>query len=129
MKLNLAYKHLESKLRIADLTIAQWLGIFAGVISGLLWMGYLSPFGMYLTIITAVYVAGIPVLAAFLASFTDFDIWLHVRAIARYRRTPGRYVPGPGDSATGYVVEPDERDDLVDADLSCSDLDLAELFQ
>jgi hypothetical protein len=129
MRLNVAYKHLESRLRIAELTVGQWAGVFVGVMTGLIWASYLSPFGTYLTLISAVYLAGMPVVAAFLASFTEFDLWLHLRALLNYRRSVGRFVPGPGDTVTGYVVEPDEAEDLDDLDLNTNDLDLQELFQ
>src|SRR5690242_18615755 len=99
---NLAYKHLESKLKIGELTVLQWTGLFAGVMAALGWGMYLSPFGTYLTLISAVYVAGVPAAAAFLASVTEFDLWLHLRAMAAWQRAGGRFQPGGGSTAPGY---------------------------
>ena len=107
--MNVAYKHLESKLRIAELTVGQWAGVFCGVMLALGWGMYLSPLGPYPTLISAVYLAGLPACVAFLAGLSEFDLWLHVRALVRHRRSPGRYVPGPGHSARGYLVLADQR--------------------
>ena len=94
--MNIAYKHLDTKLRIAELTIGQWLGVLVGIALGLVWGVYLSPFGIYLTLFSAIYLGGIPVGAMFLASVTEFDLWLLLRSAMRWRRREGRFVPGPG---------------------------------
>jgi hypothetical protein len=109
--MNIAYKHLETKLKIGEFTVLQWAGIFAGIMAALAWGMYLSPFGAYLTLITAVYLAGVPVAASFLASVTAFDVALHLRALVRRRRMVGRFAPGPGDSARGYVLTRDDSDE------------------
>lgn len=121
---NLAYKHLESKLKIGELTVVQWAGFFTGVMLAIAWAMYVSPFGAYITLITAIYLGGIPAAAAFLASVSDFDVWLHLRAMAAWRRATGRFQPGPGDSAHGYVLTTDERDsdDVAIADFIHLDL-------
>jgi len=108
--MNIAYKHLDAKLRIADLTVGQWMGLFAGLIAGMGYGTYLSPFGQMLTLVTAIYIAGIPIAAIFLASFSEFDFWLLVRSAVRWRRLDGRYLPGPGTPTPGYrlTAPPDE---------------------
>jgi hypothetical protein len=106
--MNVAYKHLENRLKIGEFTVPQWTGFFFGAMTALLWAMYLSPFGAYITIVTAVYIGGIPIAAAFLAGVTSLDLWLHVKALWRHRRAVGRYVPGPGDSARGYAPTADE---------------------
>lgn len=108
--MNLAYKSLQQKLTIGSFTVLQWLGIVTGVFLALLWGSEVSPFGPQLTLITSVYVAGIPALAAFMASITEFDLWRLLRSMARHQRAVGRYMPGPGDSARGYVLSPDPRE-------------------
>src|SRR3954452_1842742 len=100
---NVAYKHLEQRLRIGEFTLLQWAGFLAGLLAALAWGQYLSPFGSYATLFTAVYIGGIPVGVAFLASVTDFALWLHIGGLSRHRRAAGRSVPGPGQSARGYV--------------------------
>src|SRR4051812_28021623 len=94
--------------------------------AALLWGMYLSPFGAYLTLISAVYIGGIPIAAAFLAGVTSFNVWLHLKALSRHRRALGRYVPGPGHSASGYVVTADERE--AAALTSTPDLDIESLW-
>ncbi|MDO8208994.1 hypothetical protein [Conexibacter sp. CPCC 206217] len=117
--MNTAYKHLESRLKIAELTIAQWSGIVLGLVLGIGWGMYLSPFGAYISFFTAVYLGGIPAMAAWLASQMDFDLWLHLRAALSWRRGGHVYLPGPGQSALGYVVisDPDDERALPEADV------------
>jgi len=126
--MNLAYKHLESKLKIAELTILQWGGLLIGVMAGLMWGMYLSPFGAYLTLFSAIYLAGVPAAAAFLANISSFDLWLHVKALVRHRRSPGRFVPGPGAAARGYCVTPDIGGTPAD-EAASKTLDISELWQ
>ena len=127
---NPSYRTLENKLRIGDLSIGQWAGIVLGLLAGGVWSMYLSPFGLYLTLISAVYLGGLPAAAVFVASISDFDLWLHVRALIRWRGSAGRYQPGPGDATAGYVVLPD-HDDLLRAQRTTTttpDLDLTSLW-
>ena len=42
---NVAFKHLEAKLRFGELTIGQWAAVVAGVLFGLVFAQYLSPVG------------------------------------------------------------------------------------
>jgi hypothetical protein len=127
--MHVAYKHLENRLKIGEFTVGQWAGLFFGVMAALTWGIYVSPFGGYVTLVTAIYLGGIPVAAAFLAGATNFDLWLHLKALSRHRRAVGRYVPGPGHSARGYVLTADQRDDRDAALLaSTPDLDLESLW-
>jgi hypothetical protein len=105
---NIAYKHLDSKLRIAELTVGQWMGLCAGVLTGIAYAFYLRPFGTTLTLLSAVYVGGLPVCAVFMANLSDFDVWLLVRSCARWRRLDGHYLPGPGPATAGYRVTVDD---------------------
>ena len=105
--MHLAYKHLEQRLRIGEFTVLQWAGFIAGVVLALFWATFVSPFGTYVTLFSAVYLGGIPAAAAFLAGVTEFDLWLHIKALSRHRRAVGRYVAGPGRSARGYVISAD----------------------
>jgi hypothetical protein len=127
--MNVAYKHLENRLRIGEFTVLQWTGFFSGAMAALLWGMYLSPFGAYATIVTAVYIGGVPIAAAFLAGVTSFDLWLHLKALSRHRRAVGRYVPGPGHDARGYVLTVDDHDARDTAErTSIPDLDLESLW-
>ena len=51
-----------------------------------------------------VYLGAIPASAAFFASLSEFDLWGLLAAALRWRRSPGRYVPGGGETAPGYVL-------------------------
>jgi len=102
--MNPAYKHLDAKLRIAELTLGQWAGIVVGVIVGLVFGLYLSPLGPIPSLILAIYIGGVPVAAIFVASFSEFDLWLLIRAAWRWRRDDARYVPGPGSATDGYRI-------------------------
>ena len=55
-----AYKHLTDRLRIAELTIPQIAGVFTGLMCGLVFALYLSPFSPYLTLFLSIYIAGVP---------------------------------------------------------------------
>jgi hypothetical protein len=108
--MNVAYKHLDTKLRIAELTVGQWVGVLAGVAIAIVWATKLSPFGGYATLVSAIYLGAVPAGAVVLAGYTEFDLWLLVRSAIRWRRAEGRYAPGAGEAAHGYVLR-DESDD------------------
>jgi hypothetical protein len=127
---NVAYKHLDSKLRILELTIGQWLCVLVGLGAAILWAYELSPFGLQLTLISAIYIGALPAGAVLFANFTEFDLWLLVRSAAGWRRLEGRFAPGPGDSARGYVlVELADGRDGRGAERGATELDLAALWE
>jgi hypothetical protein len=109
--MNVAYKHLDSKLRIAELTVTQWVGVLLGVGIAALWGLVLSPFGDYVTLLTAVYLGALPAGAAVLAGYTEFDLWLLVRSAVRWRRLEGRFAPGSGRGTRGYVLREEDDDE------------------
>ena len=102
--MNPAYKHLSDRFRLGELTIPQIVGLFCGLMSGLVFALYLTPFGAYLTLFISIYLASIPAGAVLLAASTEFDAWLTLRAVAHELLSDGRYVPGPGASYEGYVI-------------------------
>lgn len=104
--MNAAYKHLETRLRIAELTLSQWAAVLGGIALAILWGGFLSPFSKYLTLFTSIYLGGIPTVLALIASQTEFNIFVRLRAMARWRRGADRYEAGAGE-AHGYVIVPD----------------------
>jgi hypothetical protein len=126
---NVAYKHLDSKLRIGELTLSQWFGLAFGVIVAVLYALYLSPFGPMLTMLTAVYIGGVPVSAIFITTFSEFDLLLLIRsAIAWYRRD-ARYLPGAGITAIGYqLTRPLEEIRLAER-TAAAQLDLDTLWE
>src|SRR5438309_3871320 len=94
--MNVAYKHLDAKLRIAELTIGQWLGISLGLGIGLVWGFFLSPLGAYLTLFTAIYLAAIPCGGVLAGALYEIDLFLVVRSAVRWLRLDGRFVAGAG---------------------------------
>lgn len=127
--MNVAYKHLDSKLRVADLTIGQWIAALGGVAAGVVWGIYLSPLGPSLTLVTSVYLVALPVAAALFANLTEFDPWLMVRSAFAWRRLEGRFLPGPGDAARGYVVRDTEPAQVATAAAQSLHVDLEALWK
>jgi hypothetical protein len=107
--MNPAYKHIRDRLRFGELTIPQIVGLFCGLMCGLVFALYISPFSAYLTLFIGIYIASIPMGAVLLASTTEFDLWLYLRARVSDRLTDGQYVAGPGVTCQGYVIEPEDE--------------------
>ena len=99
-----AYKQLEAKTRIGELTLGQWVGVIAGVLCALVVIAWLRPFGTYVNLVLGVYLGGIPITIALVVSVGEFDVWLLVRAAWRWWRADGRYSAGPGSAARGYQI-------------------------
>ncbi len=125
--MNVAYKHLQSKLRWRELTFGQWAGLAIGAILAAVWGLYVSPLPPYLSLFTAIYLGGIPAMAVFVAAQVDFDLWRHVRWAIGWRSGEGIFAPGPGESARGYVVLP-SKTEPVDDPATRSTLDLDALW-
>ena len=73
--MNVAFKHLEAKLRFGELSIGQWAGILGGVLFALVFAQYLSPVEGLPAVVLGVYLGAIPASAAFFASLSEFDLW------------------------------------------------------
>jgi hypothetical protein len=126
--MNAAYKHLDTKLKIADLTLGQWMGIMLGFAVAVVWTMYVSPFGTYMTLGIGVYLGAIPAGLALLTTFYEVDLPIVVRSAVSWSRMNGRFVPGPGPDGDGYLVTlaaVDERD----GDLAFANLDPAALWE
>lgn len=104
-----AYKQLEAKTRIGELTLGQWVGVIAGVLFAVVVIAWLRPFAMYANLVLGVYLGGIPVTIALVVSVGQFDVWLLLRAAWRWWRSDGRYTEGPGSAARGYGITGAER--------------------
>jgi hypothetical protein len=101
---NPTYKHLDAKLRLGGLRLGQWLQLaLAGGFAVIFGM-YLSPLPPGPTIALSVFAGGLPVAVSFAALGLEFSVAGFLRALVRWARAPRRYLPGPGSSATGYVV-------------------------
>lgn len=128
--MNQAYKHLEAKLRVGELTVTQWIGLFVGAVTALMWGLYVSPFGTSVTIFSACYIGGVPAAAIFLATMSEVDVLVIARSAIRWRREEGRYLAGPGPATDGYVVRADEQERALQGNNGrLADLDLAALWE
>lgn len=128
--MNLAYKHLEAKLRIGEFTIGQWAGLIIGLLTAAIWGMYVSPFGTQLTLFTACYIGALPVGAIFLATVSDIDVVLVLRSAVSWRRAEGRFLAGPGPSTNGYVLHPEATDPRrQQTGQELAELDLAALWE
>jgi hypothetical protein len=105
--MHLAYKHLESKLRIGELTVGQWAGALGGLGALLAWGFYVSPLPATPTIVSAVYLGGLPIAFALVAGYAELDLVLLLGCAARWRRGAAVHLPGPGTRARGYAIHPD----------------------
>ena len=105
------YKHLEARLRLGAFSLGQWAQITAAAIAATVFGGYLSPFPTQVTIFVAIVGAGLPVAVSYGAMGLQFSVAQFTRAAWRYWRAPRRYLAGPGQPTTGYVVvsEPGRR--------------------
>jgi hypothetical protein len=125
--MNVAYKHLDARLRIAELSIGQWTVAVLGVMIAAAWV-QLSPFGTFVSLFMAVYFASLPIGGAFFASYTDFDLMLFARSALAWRRCDGRVIAGPGTRATGYVVVDESDDESRAAESEDASPDLSRLW-
>jgi hypothetical protein len=98
---------LRDRLRIGDVTVPQIVAMFCGFMGGLVWALYLSPFSPYLTLFSAIYLMCLPAGTVLLASSTEFDLWLYLRACVREAFTDGRFTAGAGEPTDGYSIARD----------------------
>src|SRR5512135_1962882 len=120
--------HLESKLRFWDLSVGQIAAAFLGIMLGVAWAKFVSPLHGMLGAMSGAYIAALPVIPVFVASQTDFDLTGLVTNAVRWRRLDGRYVPGAGPSAGGYLLTV-ERADTELPNTTAFDLDLEALWE
>ena len=96
--------HLESKLRFWDLSVGQIAAAFAGIMLGVAWAKFLSPLSGMWGAMSGAYIAALPVIPVFVASQTELDLGGLVVGAVRWRRLEGRYLPGAGETAQGYLL-------------------------
>jgi hypothetical protein len=104
---NVTYKHLEGRTVVGQFTLGQWVQLLAGMVAALVFGIYLSPLPAMPTIFLACLLPGLPLAASYGAMGLEFSLGQGARAAWRFWRHPRRYLPGPGGSARGYLVEPD----------------------
>ena len=125
--MNVAFKHLEAKLRFGELTIGQWAAVACGLLFGVLFAQYLSPLGGVWGMVVGIYLGAVPASAAFFASLSEFDLGGLLAAALRRWRQPACYLPGAGRSARGYRLVPD-GDETASAGAASQQLELEALW-
>jgi hypothetical protein len=101
---NVTYKHLEGRTVVGLFSLGQWAQLLAGVVLGLLFGIYLSPLPPMPTIFVSCLLPGLPLAASYGAMGLEFSLTQGARAAWRFWRRPGRFLPGAGRSASGYLV-------------------------
>jgi hypothetical protein len=71
---------------------------------GVAWAKYVSPLPGMWAAMSGAHIAALPVIPVFVASQTEFDLCGLITGAARWRRLEGRYLPGAGDTASGYLL-------------------------
>ena len=126
--MNAAPAHLESKLRFWDFTVGQLAAAFAGILLGVVWAKFISPWHGMWGAMTGAYIAALPVIPVFVASQTEFDLGALVLGAVRWRRLDGRYVPGGGVDRGGYAITAEHLDVDGAGNPHALDLDLEALW-
>jgi hypothetical protein len=102
---NVTYKHLEGKTVVGLFSLGQWVQLLAGLVAGLVFGIYLSPLPPMPTVFLACLLPGLPLAASYGAMGLEFSLTQGARAAWRFWRQPHRHLPGPGEAASGYLVE------------------------
>jgi hypothetical protein len=99
------YKHLEARLRLGAFSVGQWAQITIAGVAAAVFGVYVSPLPTSATVFVTIVCAGLPVAVSYGAMGLEFSVGEFAVAAWRYWREPRRYLPGPGGSAIGYVVQ------------------------
>ena len=96
---------------------------------GVAWAKFLSPLHGMWGAMSGAYIAALPVVPVFVASQTEFDLWRTVTsARCRWRRPEGRYLPGAGETARGYLLFGEHADTDPSDDAEILELELQALW-
>lgn len=101
------YKHLEAKLRLGAFSLGQWAQITIAAAGAAIFGGYVSPFPFQVTVFVSIVGAGLPVALSYGAMGIEFSVTQLARCGWRYWREPRRFLAGPGEATSGYVVQPE----------------------
>ena len=90
---------------VGAFSLAQWAQLLAGAVLALVFALYLSPLPTGPTIFVACLLPGLPLAASYGAMGLEFSLAQGAMAAWRFWRLPRRYLPGPGQTAAGYLTE------------------------
>jgi hypothetical protein len=126
--LRAAPAHLESKLRFWDFSVGQIAAAFVGIMLGVVWAKSVSPLHGMWAAMSGAYIAALPVIPVFVASQTEFDLCGLITGAVRWRRREGRYLPGAGDTASGYLLMAEHAESDPTASVADLEVELRSLW-
>lgn len=124
-----SYKHLDARMKIGgELTFGQLAMLGTGAIVALLYMTYLHPWNLAFTLMTGIWLGGLPILFQLMASAAGISVSVLIGSAWSWWREPGLYTPGPGE-VRGYVITADPLERQVrDLEQQVAEVDLEALW-
>jgi hypothetical protein len=101
---NETYKHLEDPLRLSGLTIGQYAAMAGTTLVAIVFGLYISPLPTGVTMGLSLFLAGLPIAVSYAVSGFDVSVADTIAALYRWAREDKHFLPGAGDTPTGYVV-------------------------
>jgi hypothetical protein len=101
---NETYKHLEDPLRLSGLTIGQYAAMAGTTLVAIVFGLYISPLPTGVTMGLSLFLAGLPIAISYAVSGFDVSVADTIAALYRWAREDKHFLPGAGDTPTGYVV-------------------------
>jgi hypothetical protein len=103
------YKHLEDRIRLAGLSLAQWVQLFACALAAY-GLAQLLPLPGSWSLSVAISVCGLPAACAIAFQQAEFDVRRWLLDALRFPARRGAFRPGLGElsDVAGYRLAPDE---------------------
>ena len=101
---NETYKHLEDPMRLSGLTLGQYAAVTATTLVAIVFGLYISPLPTGVTLALSLFVAGLPISVSYAVAGFDVSVTETIAALYRWARDDKHFLPGAGDTPTGYVV-------------------------
>ena len=101
---NETYKHLEDPLRLSGLTIGQYTALCGTTLVAIVFGLYVSPLPAGVTMGICFFLAGLPISLSYAVSGFDVAMTDTITALYRWAREDKHFLPGAGETSTGYVV-------------------------
>ena len=101
---NETYKHLEDPLRLSGLTVGQYAAMAGTTLVAIVFGLYISPLPTGVTMGLSLFLAGLPISVSYAVSGFDVSVTDTIAALCRWAREDKHFLPGAGETPTGYVV-------------------------